>query len=231
MKIYIPSRGRAGKVLTPKIFSPDLKANTIIVVPLDEQLEYLRHYSKEHTVLALDGKGIALTRRRIGEHAAAMGETTFCMMDDDLSFFVRSGEGTSLRKATSTDVDTMVYEMEMDLLEAGNVAHTSISTRQGNNNLELPAEYNTRTLRVLAYRTALFNQMQHERVPVMEDFDVNLQLLEAGYDNTSSHGARRIRRRRRRSAAVVATAPTPYRSKPLSVSLSFIPVWSRCVTR
>lgn len=172
-------------MVTTKVFSPALLAETVMIVPEEELDDYSRHYSCH--VLSTDAKGISNTRKIIGKWAAANQEETFCMMDDDLSFFVREPGTTKLVKATPADMDSIVYAMEMELLNTSgtaNVAHTSVSTRQGNNNLMVPLEYNTRTLRVLAYRTELFNKMIHGRVPVMEDFDVNLQLLEAGYQNS-----------------------------------------------
>ena len=177
-------------MVTTKVFSQALLAETTLVVPTEEFDLYSKTYQATGIcdVMGVDAKGISRTRQEIGRYAQLNGQETFCMMDDDLSFFVREPGTTKLVKADSDDMDAMVYEMEMDLLSVtespGPIAHTSISTRQGNNNLNVPREYNTRTLRVLAYRTKLFNKMEHGRVPVMEDFDVNLQLLEAGYHNS-----------------------------------------------
>jgi hypothetical protein len=178
-----------GRVQTIKVFSPALLDETTLVVPLEEMNHYVAAYQATGIcdVMGVDAKGIARTREEIGRYAGVNGQDTFVMMDDDLSFFVREPGTTKLIKATPADMDSIVYAMEMELLNTSgtaNVAHTSVSTRQGNNNLDLPCEFNTRTLRVLAYRTELFNKMEHGRVPVMEDFDVNLQLLEAGYHNS-----------------------------------------------
>jgi len=52
-----------------------------------------------------------------------------------------------------------------------------ISAREGNNRFEQYRLDYTRMMRVVAYRTADYLSCEHGRVPVMEDFDIQLQLL------------------------------------------------------
>jgi hypothetical protein len=66
-------------------------------------------------------------------------------------------------------------------------AHGSVDIRQGNNarnnDKKYPVKIVGRMLRVLGYQTIPFLASVHGRVPVMEDFDVTLQLLRRGYPN------------------------------------------------
>jgi hypothetical protein len=110
------------------------------------------------------------------------------MMDDDLYFSVRiSTDDWHLRPCDRGDVESMLQEIELRL---GHYAHVSVSPRDVNSRHfmdgctpETGFLENKRTLRVLAYQTDAFLSVEHGRVPVMEDFDVNLQLLESGRKN------------------------------------------------
>lgn len=195
MKIYIPSSGRSGaeNILAGPVadFSGDVRARTTYVVPPAQLADY--HSTLENTGLIADGVsvipspalGIAATRHWIGQTCQENGEGKFAMVDDDVRFVRRaSKDATGLIKCTPSDVDDMWLMVE-HMLE--DYAHVGVSARQGNNNMGVGGyelmEKNTRTLRVLCYRTRDFLKAQHGRVPVMEDFDVNLQLLRMGRPN------------------------------------------------
>jgi hypothetical protein len=117
------------------------------------------------------------------------------MLDDDLDQFATriSETGPKLRQSTETDILEMFEWIEKAL---DTHAHASISPR-GNNLIRDSKGFfvgakpltleNVRTLRLLAYQTQPFLSVQHGRVPVMEDFDVNLQLLEKGLPNIQSY--------------------------------------------
>lgn len=194
MKIYIPSSNRADDRLMKGPLRHDRSAE--MVVPVDQAARYRRALSargmEEVAVLECPAVGIASTRHWIGQLAERRGENRFCMMDDDLSFNVRrSAEMWGLQVADRAEYGKMVAWIQ-DSLDWPGVAHSSVSVRQGNDRAGAGGPKtlwvkNTRTLRVLAYRTEHFLRAEHGRVAVMEDFDVNLQLLRAGHDNVVTH--------------------------------------------
>jgi hypothetical protein len=135
-------------------------------------------------------KGIAATRHWIGKYAGALGEESFAMIDDDIAEpFIRVSEDDwHLRYTTPEEYGGMLETIEA-LLGEPDIAHVGVSPREGNNRFPAgPApliQWNTRTLRFLCYKTKEFLEVEHGRVEVMEDFDVNLQLLRKGYKNAN----------------------------------------------
>jgi hypothetical protein len=198
MHIFIPSTHRAKEVRNgtfKNIRDARYAGNPSpypvwYVVPGDQVREYADELEKNvpgfANVIACDEKGIAKTRHWIGQWCVKNDITKFLMLDDDLNFIRRKEyDTTKLVQCDNDDLGLMLHYVE-SMLDVH--AHVGISTRQGNNNLAVgipddAIEINTRTLRALAYRTDPFMSMQHGRVEVMEDFDVNLQLLEHGYSN------------------------------------------------
>jgi hypothetical protein len=158
------------------------------VVPDGEGNEYVHSLPPYIRVIETPANviGIADTRLFIGDHAGSRGFSRFCMMDDDLKFYKReSHKSTRLIHTVPDDMYTMLTTIN-DLLN--DYALVGVSARGGNNNVGKvdfteATFFNERCIRVLAYRTNEFLAMKHGRVPVMEDFDVNLQLLEHGYPN------------------------------------------------
>jgi hypothetical protein len=135
-----------------------------------------------------DVEGIAMKRKWIGQYAEAQGHPTFGMFDDDIHFVVRkSATATGLRPVVDTDTDMMMGVVQ-DKLWLHDFAHVGISFRQGNNAAGIggPEDLygvNERIARAAFFQTDVFNRMIHGRVVVMEDVDVSLQMLRAGYQN------------------------------------------------
>lgn len=196
MLIFIPSMARsheqnimAGPVVD---MSESARRRTAYVVPGEEVTLYRQSLDQcgfpDVGVIACPASGIAATRLAIGETAREMGHDKFVMLDDDIRFLVRKSEDAwNLRQAEPPEVDEMFDHVET-WLDRG-YAHVGISAREGNNvegvgGRDLRNEC-TRTIRFLAYRTEDFLGVEHGRVDVMEDFDVNLQLLEQGKPNVS----------------------------------------------
>jgi len=152
------------------------------VVPPEEHTNYAR--KTEAPVLACPEKGIAAVRRWIGEHAARQGEPYFLMLDDDVQFYRRRENSVYLRNADQPgDMEECLARVE-EFLKAGYAA-VGISPREGNNRIEAPYAENTRLIRALAFHTEPFLACEHQRVQVMEDFDILLQLLRSGRPNAN----------------------------------------------
>ena len=200
MRVYVPSYMRAYRIGQPGVkqlpaYFADRSQLTYVV--RESEGDTYRRKLKQHfpgvEVVETARVGIAATRQFIGELASYAREPCFMMMDDDLKFMVRQSSSVwKLRQAEALDVTHMLQWVEV-LLD--DYAHVGVSTRQGNNVgprgvLTGPPPLTVdcvRTLRCLAYRTDEFLECEHSRVPVMEDFDVNLQLLERGHMNTRVH--------------------------------------------
>lgn len=198
MPIFIPSMERANAIFhtnsTIRAIR-DVPNDIYFVVPKDEVGAYARAMKNnsrdEVKILACTEKGIAKTRHWIGLYCKKHKFDKFVMMDDDLRFAVRSSaDGNALRAQTHDDTLAMLRWTEEAL---DNYAHAGVSPRDAaktetvaSGDAPLTLE-NKRTLRYLAYRTKDFLSVEHGRVEVMEDFDVNLQLIRSGRSNIQTY--------------------------------------------
>jgi hypothetical protein len=94
----------------------------------------------------------------------------------------REDDRKLLRQPKEGEVEAMFEAIERELDDHPLVG---VASREGANRNTEKRIFNTRILRVLAYRTDTMRQhgIRFDRVPVMEDFDVALQLLGNGYQN------------------------------------------------
>jgi hypothetical protein len=170
MEVVIPSSGRANKQITRRYF-PDAH----IIVPENEVVDYSIHAN----VVGVPVKGIGATRQWIIENYGPK----VLMLDDDLTFFARRlDDRTKFRDLVPGDLQSMLNYVEYMLDEH---PHVSIATREGGNRNIDEFQFHTRTLRALAYHTPTLHKhgVRFDRMPVMEDFDVSLQLLTKGHGN------------------------------------------------
>lgn len=184
MNIVIPSMGRAHSQESLK----HLRAAGLfvtIVVPYDEYDAYKHHVTAGVLVVAPPPgvKGIADTRQwmldNVGKDAACI------MVDDDLVFSKRRRDDpTKLEDITPEELRDAFYQLEDVLITE--CPHAGFACREGANRVTDARIHNTRILRVLGYnRLTLANEyIAFGRTQVMEDFDVALRLLRAGYPNT-----------------------------------------------
>ena len=195
LKIFIPSAGRHNEdeIMRGPLadFSEAWQKQTMYVVPesqLDAYRDALGKCFPHVSIVGSPAKGIAETRYEIGGMCRYLEIEKFAMVDDDVRFVRRiTDDHTALKPCDHADVAKMWTTVDWFL---NHYAHVGISARQGHNNMGFGGastlfEENTRTLRVLCYRTEEFLSVQHGRVTVMEDFDVNLQLLRAGHKNAN----------------------------------------------
>ena len=198
--IFIPTRSRFHKLAKSTLtqLPRDFDRITSVVCPRGQGAQYIeamRVTGRKANVIECPVDGISNTRFWIGRTAQRLFQRKFILMDDDLiNFAVRVAENDwHLRKATDEDLLDMYNWMDTSL---DSYAHVSVSPR-GNNLIRNSSGYfvgpkplaleNVRTIRILAYRTEEFLSVLHGRVQVMEDFDVNLQLLENGHKNIQSY--------------------------------------------
>lgn len=199
--IYIPSRSRAHTLQKSilKKLPKQLHQHTNLVVPESQWKSYANAILDSGfdtvNVIPCREEGIANTRHFIGKLANKLGHSKFVQADDDLVDWATRIDDTTykLRQSTDEDMLEMFSWIERSL---DDFVHSSISPR-GNNMYRTSigpyigakplVKYDVRTLRILAYQTDPFLGVEHGRVPIMEDFDVNLQLLRKGYHNIQSY--------------------------------------------
>lgn len=180
MLIAIPSLGRADqKNHTFERLPAAVRNSAKLVVGKADRKAYADRFGSEN-ILVTPAKGIGKVRQWIVERAPA---DLVCMLDDDLAFFERrKDDATKLLLASPASVAAMFKQIAKELKQ---LAHIGVAAREGANRCTDQIMFNTRMLRVLAYDTKVLHKekVSYARLPVMEDFDVTLQLLRKGYAN------------------------------------------------
>lgn len=207
--IAIPSAGRAQRQVTLRALHDTKMLDVYAVcvcVPEREAKAYarLRHSGKTldaPVVLVPDTySGIARTREWILLNLAKEVDARYVLMlDDDMDFCYRPDVSKPKLEMVNSPMHMrrMIRTMSGWLQNDGFV-HVGLSARQGNNNEFYgangayglhPYRDVTRQINVHAYDTKVIQTLVKRkklvfgRVPVMEDFDITLQLLRMGYPN------------------------------------------------
>jgi hypothetical protein len=178
VEIAIISKGRPLKQTTFENLPKFLRERATVYVPPNEVYAYLE--AGVSPVVGIPVSGIGACRQWCLDHAK---EDKVVMVDDDLVFATRrKDEPTKFNPATVDEIEELFAMIDLNLEV---YAHVGVATREGGN-------YNTddyytcsRMLRVLAYNRSVLKAegIRFDRLPVMEDFDVTLQLLRAGHPN------------------------------------------------
>lgn len=193
MKIYIPSRGRVGLQKTVERLGRDInrRFDTVVVCPPNEvtklKNEVMAH---EADVMPCKAEGISATRQWILDHARKNKEGVALMLDDDLpTWRKRSGEKnerqeTPYTKATTKEIEEglATFAKLMEGYAHGSIGHALFCQ------VSPPIKYNSRMLRALAYNVDHIPKDVKFRLPVMEDFDMELQLLTRGFSSLTYNG-------------------------------------------
>jgi len=185
--IYIPTRGRAGCVTTLAALTEELRADAHLVVRRDEYNSYINNYPNTSIkVLPPRIEGLSATRQWILENCRSRGEGFQCQLDDDITCFNTKDDLTtwSMRSSTNDDILLAFAGMIGWLIEGKAMA--SMTDRVSSARPQKSDWYeNGRVSQVFLYNVNMIRNIKarFDRVPIMADLDMTLQILEAGYNN------------------------------------------------
>ena len=191
MRIVIPTRGRVGRQTTLKYLPPDVRSTVTIVCPSDEVARHKRDWP-DVTVVAQpdDSWRLGPKRQWIAEDLHRAGVERVCMMDDDLTFQVRSNpdDPKSLRAVTRTPNGLDLfrrYLRELAEMLSPDVPHASFGQKQHNDKKPGGWHGPGRCMQTLGFHLPTFHAVgvRMDRLPTRDDLDATLTLLRAGYTN------------------------------------------------
>ena len=185
--LHIPTLGRVGKQTTLVNLPKKWRRRCILVV---QKADYQSNQAEYDELCEWHGCRLRL----LPDHITTISPTRqylidtcdrsiIVMMDDDLVFSARRSDNpTKFRSMTEDDYDAMFNRLSDSLYT---YAHVGVSHREGANRNTDEYVYNSRQMRVLGYNLPKVDRhgIVFGRIPVMEDFDVCLQLLRAGEPN------------------------------------------------
>jgi len=184
MRIYVHSKGRAGlRKGTLEALEP-LKDMTTIVCPIDQFNSYQEAHPGFNFAPVPIHWNLPEVQQGIVEFAHKQTHKKIIMMDDDLRFAHRIAWDPI--KLATQDTNTLINMISGLDRVLNNVAHATISPRQGNNRADHIISNVGSARSVLAFRTDILKKhnIRFDRVPSKSDYDATLQLLRLGYHNT-----------------------------------------------
>lgn len=175
MDIVILSSGRPLRQPTYDSLPLALQKRTKLLVPFDEKDSYKNYPVLTNPAIVRD---VTAARQWLVENTS----DKLCMLDDDLTFAKRRIDNpTKFVEAAPHDIEDMFRDIETEL---DTYPHVGVASREGGNRNIQNYLYNTRAMRVLACRASTLRaeEIRYDRLKLMSDFDVTLQLLRKGYD-------------------------------------------------
>lgn len=194
MVVYIPTRGRVGvaRQVTLREFLAYSDIVPVLVCPPDELKEHKKYAPR---VIACPAKGIGPTRQWILERSPA---SLVVMADDDMRFSYRPDPAvTKLERCT--DLRPMLDCIRRYV--AGGFIHGGVGARQGNNRKDCTTPRKgviangylvqdcerANNFHFFDRPAVLKAGGRLDKLPVMEDFYLTLDLLLKGYPNRILH--------------------------------------------
>jgi glycosyltransferase involved in cell wall biosynthesis len=185
MEIYISTLGRytEKEQNTLKYISEKWKPSTHVVVVEKEYKKY-KQLLKDLDIIILpkNVKGLSANRQWLLENSHS---DFICFLDDDLDFNKRKEGSIQLKKCKNIDG---LFKIWINWLQNG-YNLVGVSSRNGNNRILSDYEDCTRIMSAYAFNrnTLIKENIRFDRINIMQDFDVNLSLLEKGYPNRVSY--------------------------------------------
>ena len=186
--IYIPSRGRANNLITPYTLPPRLQERCYVVVRSEEAAEYVAADDERMfgfiTMPRSFRGGLSETRQWIFDNH---GQGMFhIQLDDDITSFNFKPDMSrfgGLVRATPRQISSGFDTLLKQLLDG--VAHVGMCNRLAAAGAKVAWRENAHIQQTLFYRADILRRekIRFDRVRLMQDLDVNLQLLQRGYPN------------------------------------------------
>lgn len=179
--IYIPSKGRADKQYTAKMFMKDQVDFHIVIEP--NEVDNYREYADKLLVLPKNNQGLVYSRNWIKEYSVNQGEKRHWQFDDDIEYISRLYKGYRIR--CQSNVALKISEDFVERYE--NVALASlnaemfipVSKGMTLNSFKWPPFYlNQRCYTCFLMLNSLPNQWRYR---YNEDTDMTLQVLADGW--------------------------------------------------
>lgn len=185
MTLYLTTYGRADRQPTLDNMCKYWEKRIVHVVQKREQHLYRDIHAQRKIVLPDHIRRLSATRQYVLDHTK---DKYVVLIDDDLSFAERKTKSVKLSTENQPAIFDNIMEQIREWLEEG-YAHCGISAREGNNYVLEDSSTVTRMMRILAYNTEIVKKIgaRFDRVEAGSDFDMTLQLLEAGYPNIVSY--------------------------------------------
>lgn len=191
LKIYIPTIARASRQVALKRLPPALQKKVFLVCPPDEAAQH----AGSAIVLPCKEQGIAATRDWIMRHAKKSGFKRIVMIDDDVTIQRRRKQklvGSGFNRISDASHEEIIQAMRWLDDKLKQYAHASFAPRFLENDNDEQEIEGKRAMYLLGYDVDLFFKAKAgfakglPPMPTMEDFNVTLQLLKAGYPNIIS---------------------------------------------
>lgn len=184
MQVYIPTKGRGiDKQHTySRISEHDKELYSVtLLVETTEEANYFRE--KGCRVRVTNVTGIGPARQWALDNSPS---DYVAMLDDDLSSWALRTEDGKYHKGKDSSAVSLALSTMAGMLDQ--YAHAAIGHRQFANGKPL-FDKNGRMMRVLGFdRSVLAENNIRITLPLMEDFELNLKLLTAGYESCNYYG-------------------------------------------